>query len=66
MKVNLSELRAMARLANKNLKEAKATHKYSEGSENAGCNMSYDIGYYEGKLQAIGQIYNLRAKKGTK
>ena len=56
----------MARLAHKNLKWAKSTHKSIEGTEEAGCSMSYDIGYYQGQLHAIAKIYNLRSKKGTK
>jgi len=63
MKIKIYEIQNLAKKAAQNLKDAKRVHKNIEGTEDPGCSMSHDIGYWAGYLKALGNVYNLRTKK---
>lgn len=59
MKIRVVDIQQLAKVAKAELKKAKDYHRNIEGSEGPSDHINYDIGYYEGRLHQLGEIYNL-------
>lgn len=57
MKIKVSDIQKLAREARKKHEEALKIVTDMEGG--VSCSMSYDVGYHQGRLHLLGEIYNL-------